>query len=351
MIKLLMIGVDKNRLGGMWTVASNYIKSFKNNPEIEMNYIATSTNGTAIERFLFMIKGLKEINRALNNNIDIVHIHMAEKGSTFRKLMIIKLVKRYNTKVIIHMHAGPYMKWFNTLSLRRKNKIIKTFKEVDMFLVLGSFWKEELSQIVNRNKIEILYNGTNVLESNQYTNTGKYISYFGVFKKEKGIYDLLNAVKLINTKIPKDIKVVLCGIDLEGNIQKTIDDLNLQERVKVLGWIDGLEKEKVLKNSLISILPSYYEGLSMSIIESMARGIPVITTNISTMPELFGSDKYLIEPGKIDELADMIEKFVFSSELRLEMSNIEFKRVKEIFSIEKNINITLELYKKLLGSV
>lgn len=349
-MNILMVGVDENRLGGMWTVAKNYIDEFQNNESINLDYVATTTNGSIYKRLIIMFQGLSKIRYILkHNNIDIVHIHMAEKGSTFRKLKVVKLCKKYNCKIIIHLHAGPYMKWFNLLSNVKKHKIIKSFKDVDMFFVLGEYWKKELSSIVDIDKVRVVYNGTEISKENHYNKNGNYVSYFGVFKKEKGIYDLLDSIKSIDNILDKNIKFVLCGLDLEGDIDEIIINRKLQSRVINMGWVSGSEKKTILNNTIVSVLPSYYEGLSMSVIESMAYGIPVITTDISTMSEILGDEKELIKPGDVETLGNKIVEYCLNEKLRLYLSNKEYNRASSVFSLKTNIETTLNLYQELIG--
>ena len=128
-MRVLMVGVDEKRYGGMWTVANNYIKNKKFNEKVDLDYVATSTNGNAFKRLFFMFKGFKKIKRILKNKkIDIVHIHMAERGSTFRKGHIAMMTKKKGCKVVVQLHAGPFMAWYNTLKESKKKKIVKIFE-------------------------------------------------------------------------------------------------------------------------------------------------------------------------------------------------------------------------------
>lgn len=348
-MNVLMVGVDSKRVGGMWTVAETYINNKEYNKEVNLKYISTSTNGSKLKRLIIMFCGYFKILFCLVvNKVDLVHIHMAEKGSTFRKGKVAKWGKIANKKVIIHLHAGPFMSWYLTLSNKKKKKIRKIFSYADKVFVLGNYWKEELSSLIDKNKITVVYNGTECPEKNQYNIKGKNIVYFGVMNKQKGIYDLLQAIKNINLIMDNEIKVLLCGIDLIGDVQAVINKYGLSERVKMLGWVNKEQRINIFKNAMINVLPSYYEGLSMTIIEAMSYGIPVITTNISTMPELLGRKGYMYEPGNIDELGKYIFKLTKSVQDRMEISQVEYSRVKKNFSTQGFINNTLCEYKKLL---
>ncbi|MCX4364235.1 MAG: glycosyltransferase family 4 protein [Bacilli bacterium] len=350
-MRVLMVGVDEKRYGGMWTVANNYIKNKKFNEKVDLDYVATSTNGNAFKRLFFMFKGFKKIKRILKNKkIDIVHIHMAERGSTFRKGHIAMMTKKKGCKVVVQLHAGPFMAWYNTLKESKKKKIVKIFECSDKVLVLGEYWKKELASIINPDKMEVLYNGVQIPNRNLFDISSENIVYMGVLKREKGIYDLIDAIESINEKIPQNIKVLLCGNDLEGDIAALIKEKKLENRIKLLGWIDEQKRDDVYRKSLISVLPSYFEALSMTIIEAMSYGIPIITTNISTMREILGEKAMLVKPGNVKQLANSILKIVNDKEKLNEMSKDEYNIVCKKFSIENNIAQTLDIYSNLMES-
>lgn len=350
-MNVLMVGVDKKRLGGMWTVADNYISNQKFNEQVDLDYVATSTNGSIIKRLIFMIKGIRKIKRMLKKKTyDIVHIHMAEKGSTFRKGYVAKICKKRGYKVVIQLHAGPFTDWYDTLNNYKQNKVKRIFDYADKVLVLGEFWKNELAKIVSSQKIEVLYNGIKIPEKNFYNSQNRTLVFMGVLKKEKGIYDLIDALKLIDDKIPEDIKILFCGNDPYKKIDNIISEQGLNNRIKLLGWIDSKEKEKIYKNTKINILPSYFEALSMTVLEAMSYGVPVITTNISTMKEMLGNSEQLVPVGEPQILAKKILEFI-NNDSKLELiSQQEYKKAKEVFSMENNINETLRIYKETIGS-
>lgn len=347
-MNVLMVGVSSKRVGGMWSVADTYINNYQYNEKVNLTYVATSTNGSIIVRVLYMLLGYLKILYYLTfTKVDIVHVHMAEKGSTFRKGKVCKWASKYGYKVIIHLHAGPFMRFYNTLSSQEAKKVNKIFSYADKVCVLGHYWEKELKMIVPEEKIVVLYNGCNVPNVNLYNPGSKNIIYMGVMTQEKGIFDLLKAIKMIDDKL-NDVKVLLCGNDLTNEVLKLIKELKLEKRVFMLGWLDANQKKELLKDALISVLPSYYEGLSMTMIESMAYGIPCVTTNISTMNELFNNIVDLNMPGDIDGLANTILDLVNNNSERLKISALEYERAKSLFNTSKFINNTIDIYNRVL---
>lgn len=348
-MNVLMVGVSADRVGGMWTVAKSYINSREYNEKTHLSYIATSTNGSALKRMLCMLKGYHKARHILRSGrTDIVHLHMAEKGSTYRKGVLAKWGKQAKARVIIHLHAGPFMAWFHSLSDYRQKKVIKILNYADCVVVLGEYWKRELKSIIPEHKISVLYNGVVCPQQNNYRIQAKNIVYFGVMRKEKGIYDLLEALSEIDHRLDPKTKVILCGTDLTGEIENVIEGYHLKGRVILTGWIGEEARQKVFSEAMLDILPSYYEGLSMSVIEAMAYGIPVLTTNISTMPELLGEEARLIEPGDIKGLSERILELAENGEERIRLSDSQYRRAVSLFSEDKFIKNTLQLYEQLL---
>lgn len=333
----------------MWTVADTFINNSTYNESVNLYYVATSTGGSVIRRIVKMIIGYSKIFAILLfEHIDIVHIHMAEKGSVFRKGVVVFVSKLFNKRIIIQMHAGPIMDWYNTIPMWKKTLVSMILNASDTVVVLGFYWKAKLLTIVPEEKLTVIYNGVSCNETNPYNGDGKLILFVGHVSKEKGIFDLLNALQRINSKLNPEIEVVLCGTDRTKGIEEEIKKRSLCNRVRMRGWVNKEELQNLYKNTVICILPTYFEALSMTVIEAMSQGIPIITTDISTMTELLGNDIEKIVPGDVEKLAMLIADWSNDHEKRWEISNIEHERAYKIFSIEKNMSDMLTLYGRLM---
>ena len=106
MKKVLMIGPARDVKGGMTTVVDNYYKVGLDK-KVELKYIESCNDKNIIFKFFKEIKGIVEY-RINIKKYDIVHIHMASRRSTFRKIKYIKVAKKFHKKVIVHIHGGGY---------------------------------------------------------------------------------------------------------------------------------------------------------------------------------------------------------------------------------------------------
>lgn len=146
------------------------------------------------------------------------------------------------------------------------------------------------------------------------------------------------------------MKFYLCGDgDIEG-INNEIDKLNISKWIAHVGWIDSNEKQEIYKNIAINVLPSYNEGLPMSILETMAYGIPSITTNIASIPEVVvdGVNGFLINPGDIDALSDKLKILLNDSVLCNGMGEQAYNLITENFGLSTHIFHLKQMYAKVL---
>ena len=116
------------------------------------------------------------------------------------------------------------------------------------------------------------------------------------------------------------------------------------------GWIEKEKQQSILKASLLHLLPSYHEGLPMSILESMSYGIPNLTSNVGGIPQVVrdGENGMMVDPGNINEMFEKIVFFLENDKLRKSYSENAYQMIQEHFSIEAYFIKWNQLYKELL---
>jgi glycosyltransferase involved in cell wall biosynthesis len=158
----------------------------------------------------------------------------------------------------------------------------------------------------------------------------------GLIGDRKGVFDLLKVVKrLIDDAYP--IKLTIGG---NGEIRRLLGEIKnygIAKDVQYRGWIGDKERDLILRESDIFILPSYAEGMPMAILEAMAYSVPVVSTKVGGIPELIsdGETGYLINPGDLDAL---YKKIAYMSENLNHMISIG-ERGREVICAKHNIQI------------
>ena len=348
-MRVLMVGVDRQTKGGMWTVVENYLHNKSFMECTDLIYIPTSITGSISKRIVFTAKALVRVLWTLvAKSRDIVHVHMSERGSVYRKNIVINLAKMFRCKVVIHMHGAEFEDWYKAQAEEKQVGIRKILNKADKVLILGQYWEGFITSLMEDTcKVQVLYNAVEVPEKNHYNGEAVNMLFLGVVGQRKGVYDLLQAVKLADKELPKKARLMIYGPDFEKKIETAICELDLLDRVKYMGWLSAENKAEVFRNTAVNILPSYNEGLPMTILETMAVGIPNISTCVAAIPEAVNADNgVIIIPGDIDHLAGAIIQMMNNLEIRQKKSTEAFLCAKKKFSLENHVQQLLYVYEE-----
>lgn len=355
-MKVLMVGVDKTSVGGMLTVINNYLNNKEFCKQTHLKYIPTVIRANKLVKIITFIKKIPLIKRTIKkDSIDIVHVHMAERGSVFREGYVIHLAKKMGCKTVIHMHGAKIEDWYNNQGKFVQKIVRNIFNSADCMLVLGERWKPFMVSVMgeeNEAKIKVLHNAVKVPNTNLYNPNAKNILFYGMLINRKGIDDLLKSFKDIMFQLPTDVNLVLYGDDHDSSekIQDKIHRFDLEKRVKYQGWLTSKNREKVFKNTMINVLPSYNEGLPMTILESMSYGIPNVSSNIVAIPEAIknGVNGYLITPGDTQDLENKMLYLVKHGDVRRKISNEAYETVKKEFSLQNHFKKLIAIYESII---
>lgn len=334
---ILTIGCKwKRPKGGIAVVLNSYSRIFP-----EFNIIVNSNGKNAIANLLQLIYSLVAITLKLVfcRSIRIVHIHTASYNSFKRSALFIFIAKFFKRKVVIHIHGGGFKEYYekNTSFVRRN------LLKCDTIVALTGYWKEYFNGLGFEN-VAIVPNIVDslVVQDRKYNDGKIHILYLGLITKAKGIYDLLDVINEYKTEFENKITLHVGGNGETTTIQNIIKEQNLSDIVKFEGWVSGEKKVELLNNTDIFILPSYTEGLPISILEAMSYKLPVISTPVGGIPEVVkdGENGFLITPGDKGALYNAIIKLVADKRLRVDMGEKSYKKVQPHFP--ENVSKELE---------
>lgn len=335
--------------GGMVSVTKNYL-NYSDWGDYNIKFIPThfDTNKWVVMMY-FAIQFVKIWFAVITGKYDIAHLHTAERGSFWRKSFLLNFFHRHGIKVVLHHHAAEFEDFYAKCSEQQKKKVCKALAEADVNIVLSERLVSMIKDKEPSAKVEVLYNAVSTYERNPYSLEARNVLFMGRLGVRKGTFDLIEAIKRLDRRIPEDVKFYLCGDVGEKEVEAKVKELGIEHRIAHIGWIDGEQKKEFISKSMINCLPSYNEGLPMTILETMAAGVPNISTNIASIPEVIkdGENGYLITPGDIDTLTDRLYNLIQNSSLRKEFSDQSFKLVSEGFSLGTNIGKLKNIYNKL----
>ena len=286
--------------------------------------------------------------RYSKKEIKIVHIHTASYKSFWRKAIFVYLARLINKKVILHIHGAEFKKF---AAIHHK-LIRKVLLKCDKIVVLSKSWKEWFEKEFDINDVVIV---NNIIETpktslgSKRANEKLIVLFLGAIGKRKGIYDLLEALFKYKELFGNNIQLIIGGNGEAEKVISYIRDKHLEDIVEYRGWVSGDDKVRLLNSADIFILPSYNEGLPISILEAMGYGIPVITTPVGGIPEVItdGENGLMVSPGDVDGLFNAVSKFAMDMSLRKKMG--ENSRMVILPHLKDSVSNTLgELYEQLL---
>jgi glycosyltransferase involved in cell wall biosynthesis len=122
------------------------------------------------------------------------------------------------------------------------------------------------------------------------------------------------------------------------------------DNVAFPGWVRGKRKDDMLRNADLFFLPTYNEGMPMSILDAMGYGLPVVSTEVGGIPKIVINDKngYCVEPGDIRKMSSAIESLLTDFRKRQDYGRESLKIVQEQFSLERHLNKLEAVYEKVL---
>lgn len=303
-----IITIGTGALGGIDSVIKGYISSGLYDKYKHTRIISHLGNSKLEDIYLFISSFFKLLFLCLSNNKLILHCHMSYNGSFWRKLSFVLLAKLFRKTTFVHLHGSEFKIFFNSRGGFSKKLILWMINNVDEFIVLSDSWRAYLNEFSSRNFL-VINNYVDITPVRSQRNKG-HILFLGAFIPRKGIYDLIKACSLLNV----DYHLHLCGAGEDRKVIALIKKLQLENKVTIHGWVDKESKVELLCSCSVMILPSYNEGLPMTLIESMGCRIPIITTTVGAIPEVIdeGVTGYLIEPGNVDMIINKLN-YVLSS--------------------------------------
>lgn len=184
----------------------------------------------------------------------------------------------------------------------------------------------------------------------KYGLPNKYFLYLGTLEPRKNIERMLVAyAELLKRKTNVPI-LALAGRKgwMYTSIFERTKALGLEEHVRFLGYIEDAETPFLLCGAHAFFFPSLYEGFGMPVLEAMACGTPVLTSNVSSLPEVTGSAAILVDPLDIGAICDGMELLLENDELRFRLRREGIERA-QMFTWARSATKVMEIYRELVG--
>lgn len=232
----------------------------------------------------------------------------------------------------------------------------RAVREADAFITDAECTADELVRLVDvpRSKIfpiplaadESFRPTPDATVPKRYGIKGDYLLYVGTLEPRKNLVVLLEAFAAL--ELPH-VQLVLAGAKgwMYEDIFAAIDRLNLKERVVFPGYVADEDLAALYTMARIFVYPSTFEGFGLPVLEAMGCGVPVITTNVSSLPEVAADAALLISPQDRNGLRDAMHRLLSNPDLHADLSARSLERARD-FSWHKTAEMTAKVYRHVL---
>lgn len=348
MPRVLMLGPSIDAQGGMSTVERNIIEAVKKNGG-SVDFISTyedagklrklSVAGAAYARYLVSLGGC-----------DLVHIHMASRGSFDRKRVFMRAAFRRGVPVVLHLHGGEFSVWYeNECSDTKRVQIREAFGGCAKVIVLSEEWRAFFveNRICDPEKLVVLHNAVEIPSNSVDVSVHQDILFLGRLGARKSPDVLLRAAKTVLERYPKT-RFRFCGDGDVAKYEALAHELGVADSCDFLGWTTGAQKEEAIRASRVFCLPSRNEGMPMSVLEAMSYGLVAIATPVGGVPQVIkdGVNGYLMPVDDSDRLAQIIDTLLDDDALAARISTAGRKTIVDSFGMDSFMRDLIYVYEE-----
>jgi glycosyltransferase involved in cell wall biosynthesis len=284
----------------------------------------------------------------------------------FMTIPFITNLHRYITnlhklKIVVTIHDLAFLKFPSNFTFRDRLKLSwntkRAVKKATEIIVPSQTTKKDIIEYykVNEKKIKVIYHGFASNQQSAISNqqsANKYILFVGTIQPRKNIKGLIEAFEKLHedktniceSSTNNNIKLVIVGGKgwLSKKIFEKAKKSKFSSDIIFTGQVSPDKLLEIYQNAEVFVLPSFYEGFGLPILEAMANGVPVIAGNNSGMVEIVGEAGILINPYKPEEIAEAIKKVIQDKNFKEKLVEKGLKQAKK-FRWEKCAEKTMKV--------
>ncbi len=343
--------------GGMASVMT--LMAAHPDPTVAVRVVPTFVDRSAPWRLALGIRGMVLASSlVLTGRVDVLHVHLAHGGSVVRKAAPLLAARLGRVPTVIHAHSYDFAGWLSRLH-PVVQAVVRRALRADRWIVLGSNQVGAFAPLLRlpEDRFGVLHNPV-VLPATGSAGpapvhggggpavvTAIGLGRLGV---RKGSYDVVAAVKAMPVSSRARLRVVLAGDGEIEEVTRAVREADVEDTIEVRGWLTPTERDTLVAQAQVFVLPSHDEGLPMALLESMAGGLAPVVTPVGGIPNVISHDVegVLVEPGDTVALAAALTSLVEDDDRR-ERLRAASRRRAEDFEVSRWYAALTELWLRL----
>lgn len=309
-MRVLVIGDPPDMPGGIAQVMTLVDSWCQNESSIETTFLNPlgKKHPSGYPNLASFFISLKKL---ITKRPDVVHFNTASRGSTYRNVLFSVFVRMFRIPYIIHLHGGGYPKFVGELSKAQMRLILSYFRHAESVIALTPSWSEFLATqlAVNTSRIAVIPNGTAdpgpVLTTGAEKAATPTFVYAGRLTKAKGVPELIRGFHALPEGM--NARLILIGGSTDKSVSAELDKST--ENIIQLGWRTNHETLTEMAAAWAVVLPSHFENMPLTVLESMSVSTAVIATRVGGIPEMIRDnvDGILIPPCDVHHLTQSMK--------------------------------------------
>ena len=263
----------------------------------------------------------------------------------------------------IHLRFPQYLPNRLGYAYARTSMSLATHRSARVLTVSEASKRDILEYFdVPESKIAVIYNAIDERFSEEppadevmrvrerYQLNDPFILYAGNIKPHKNLERLIEAFHIIRKGELEFVKLLIIGDEISkyAALRRTVHRYKLHKHVRFFGFVPDATLAILYRLARVFVFPSLYEGFGLPPLEAMASGTPVITSNLSSLPEVAGDAAMLIDPYETDAIAGAMRRVMMDDRLRDDMRERGLARARE-FSWGRSIRRVKQIYDEVLA--
>ena len=315
--QVVMIGTDPATHGGIAAAVNTWAEAglLERWP---VTYVATHRDGTRLEKLLRAVDALVAFAAlACRVPCAVLHVHAASRASFWRKLPFIGAALAMRWPVVFHLHGGGFATFYERECGPLGRAAVRfVMARAARVIVVSERWKGWVRSTFADARVDCVPNGVPLRSAAWDARDPARIAFVGRLTREKGVFDLIEAVALLRASHPR-VRLELAGDGDADAIARHAYELGIGDRVLIRGWCAAGARERILARTGVFALPSHAEGLPMSLLEAMAAGCPVVASRVGGIPDAVhdGTEGLLVPAGDVAALAAALARVLSDRDL------------------------------------
>lgn len=283
--------------------------------------IVNSSSGLVRNALLIVWSMLRMVTLlAIGQRYAIVHIHTSARRSFLRSSWFVSVARMMRRKVVLHIHGGDIIDYCE----KHRGACRDVFNRCAAVVVLDRRWQDYFERQWGLTNVTVIDNivPPPVPCNERPAGDGRFhVIYLGRVVEDKGIFELLEALAEFGDRLKSRLMLHVVGDGRLPQFTNEVGRLGLEDCVSVHGWIEGIEKARLLHRCHAMVLPSHYEGISLALLEAMTYHLPIIATNVGGNATLVrnGLNGLLYELGDNRQLISHLKYFADNREVARRM--------------------------------